>query len=152
MAASDADSLLAIAQESVTAPNWGLTDYQQIPLFDRAAPFYRFAAVAESGGILIGFAVASILRIDKLATLESIVIDPGFRRQGVGSALLVDAMRSAAGAGARLMVLEVRASNVAAIGLYLRQGFQQKGRRRAYYFAPSEDALLFEALLTTVSY
>lgn len=152
MSASDADSLLAIARESLAAPNWGLADYQQILLSDPAGPFFRFAAVADLDGMLTGFAVTSILRIEELSTLESIVVHPGFRRQGIGAALVVSAMRSAFEGGARLMSLEVRPSNAAAIGLYLRQGFQQRGRRAAYYSAPSEDALLFEAPLIGVTY
>jgi [ribosomal protein S18]-alanine N-acetyltransferase len=151
MAASDADSLLAIARESVAAPNWGLADYQKILLSDPAEPFFRIAAVADLGGVLTGFAVTSVLRIEELATLESIVVHPGFRRQGIGAALVASAMRSAAEGGARLLTLEVRVSNVAAIGLYLRRGFQQRGRRRGYYSDPGEDALLFEAALTGVS-
>jgi [ribosomal protein S18]-alanine N-acetyltransferase len=148
MAASDVDSLQAIARESAEAPHWALADYQQILFSDRTAPFYRFASVAQTGmtlgATLGGFAVASILRIEELATLESIVVRPSFRRQGIGAALLASLIRSASEAGARIMHLEVRASNATAIAFYLRQGFQQSGRRRAYYSAPIEDGLLFK--------
>lgn len=40
--------------------------------------------------------------------------------------------------------LEVRASNQAAIGLYTKHGFQMIGRRKNYYHAPIEDALLMK--------
>jgi [ribosomal protein S18]-alanine N-acetyltransferase len=139
--------MLALVRESSTAPNWGLADYQQILLTDPASPFYRFAQVADSGGMLTGFAVVSVLRIEEMATLESIVVHHGFRRLGIGAALLLSVMRSAGEAGARAMRLEVRASNAAAIGLYQRRGFAWKGERRAYYSAPVEDALLLEASL-----
>ena len=44
--------------------------------------------------------------------------------------------------GGDVAVLEVRVSNVAAIGLYESLGFESLGRRRAYY-EDGEDALLF---------
>ncbi len=44
--------------------------------------------------------------------------------------------------GAEAMQLEVRASNGAAIGLYQRLGFVEQGRRKGYYSAPAEDAVL----------
>jgi ribosomal-protein-alanine N-acetyltransferase len=151
MAASDADFLLAIARASPMAPDWRLPDYQQIPLSDPSGVLYRFATVADSSGMLSGFVVASLLRAEELATLEGIVVHPGFQRQGIGAALLVSAMGSAYEAGARAMRLEVRASNAAALCLYRSQGFQSKGGRRAYYSAPVEDALLLEAPLPGVS-
>jgi ribosomal-protein-alanine N-acetyltransferase len=51
----------------------------------------------------------------------------------------------ARGNGARLLFLEVRPSNAAALRLYERHGFQRIGLRRDYYPAPAgrEDALIF---------
>jgi ribosomal-protein-alanine N-acetyltransferase len=40
------------------------------------------------------------------------------------------------------LFLEVRASNRAALALYLSLGFSQTGRRPRYYIDPVEDALL----------
>jgi ribosomal-protein-alanine N-acetyltransferase len=49
----------------------------------------------------------------------------------------------------RRMVLEVRASNAAAIALYRSAGFEQIGLRRGYYPAANgrEDALLMGRVL-----
>lgn len=72
--------------------------------------------------------------------LLAIATHPDARRRGVGAALmqhLIDAAR-----GARLVTLEVRASNRPAIALYERFGFTPAATRRGYYGADHEDALV----------
>jgi ribosomal-protein-alanine N-acetyltransferase len=49
--------------------------------------------------------------------------------------------------GGTKMLLEVRASNGAALRLYERLGFSQTGRRRGYYADPVEDAVLLSLQL-----
>jgi ribosomal-protein-alanine N-acetyltransferase len=44
--------------------------------------------------------------------------------------------------GAKEIWLEMRESNMRAIGLYQRCGFTTAGRRPGYYVDPTEDALL----------
>jgi [ribosomal protein S18]-alanine N-acetyltransferase len=43
------------------------------------------------------------------------------------------------------MYLEVRESNTRARALYASRGFEEVGRRRRYYRAPVEDALILRA-------
>jgi [ribosomal protein S18]-alanine N-acetyltransferase len=50
-------------------------------------------------------------------------------------------------AGVEALMLEARASNLQAAEFYLRAGFAEIGRRRAYYSAPIEDAVLLELRL-----
>ena len=65
-------------------------------------------------------------------------VDPGFRRTGVGRAL-VDAVRARArAAGKRRVVLHVVADNTGARGLYERAGFVATGRSVPY---PHDDQL-----------
>jgi ribosomal-protein-alanine N-acetyltransferase len=45
-------------------------------------------------------------------------------------------------AGILEIILEVRASNAAALGLYRLLGFAETGRRPRYYHDPVEDAVL----------
>jgi ribosomal-protein-alanine N-acetyltransferase len=45
-------------------------------------------------------------------------------------------------AGVSEVILEVRASNAAAVGFYRALGFAENGRRARYYADPEEDALL----------
>src|SRR5687768_15728706 len=49
---------------------------------------------------------------------------------------------------ARLVLLEVRRSNAAAIALYRALGFEEAGVRRGYYSDDGEDALEFRLELT----
>jgi [ribosomal protein S18]-alanine N-acetyltransferase len=60
-------------------------------------------------------------------------IHPDYRGQGLGGWLLVQLLRSALARSLDSVTLEVRASNESALRLYNRFGFQQVGRRRAYY-------------------
>jgi ribosomal-protein-alanine N-acetyltransferase len=75
-------------------------------------------------------------------------VDVAYRRQGIG-ARLVDALLDAARRdGARTVLLEVRASDEGAQRLYRRAGFRPIGRRRHYYQAEQEDAVVMRARLT----
>ncbi len=67
------------------------------------------------------------------AEIHLIAVDPTLRRSGLGTALLEHAVAAWKSAGATEGWLEVRADNAAAIALYRKTGFQEAGRRRAYY-------------------
>jgi len=94
-------------------------------------------------GELIGYAVV-MLAADE-AHLLNLSIAASRQRQGHGSELLHRVCACARGNGARLVLLEVRPSNLAALRLYERHGFQRVGLRREYYpdQGGREDALIF---------
>ena len=48
------------------------------------------------------------------------------------------------------MILEARASNLAALELYRQLGFAEAGRRRGYYREPAEDAVLMHLKLESL--
>lgn len=151
MSLPDLDRVLAVASETPEAPQWKRRDYERALLAAPQVSFGRIALVAVCEGIFAGFAVANFLPAEKLAELETIVVHPNFRRRGIGAGLLIGAKNSAYRLGAVAMHLEVRESNAAALALYLAQGFQKIGRRRSYYTAPPEDALVLQAALTASS-
>lgn len=93
--------------------------------------------VARDGGALIGMASARLLA-DDVHVIRLAVVAP-VRRQGVGRALLTGLVACANGWGARAVLLEVRASNVAAQALYATTGFRTDGMRPRYY-TDGEDA------------
>jgi len=78
--------------------------------------------------------------------LMTIAAHPDWRRRHLGEWLLLDLLAEARQRAAGLCMLEVRAGNRSAIGLYEKLGFEQVGLRRGYYPAtghsPREDAVL----------
>lgn len=92
--------------------------------------------VRQLAGLFSGWVVVDELEIDNL------VVGASARQQGIGRALLTEALQKAWQRGARYAFLEVRESNLAARSLYYSVGFTQFGRRRSYYNNPIEDALM----------
>lgn len=90
-------------------------------------------------GSLLGYAVLSVI-LDE-GNLDNIAVAPGARRRGVADALL-SALTGFGREHLTTLMLEVRASNVAAIALYKKHGFAAVGQRKNYYDAPREDAIL----------
>ena len=103
----------------------------------------RFLVAEEGGGAgsrLVGYVVALVMGDE--GEIADLAVDPSVRRGGVGRLLLARVEEEMARCGVRLVYLEVRESNRAAIGLYHGQGFEEVGRRRGYYRHPVEDALV----------
>lgn len=78
-----------------------------------------------------GFALVQLIAPD--AEILTLVIDPALRGKGHGASLLTHALQAAEQNGAATVFLEVDATNTAARALYASAGFQQTGRRKAYY-------------------
>jgi RimJ/RimL family protein N-acetyltransferase len=87
--------------------------------------------VAAAGGELVG-ELGLRLAGYGVADLGMLVAD-GWRRRGVGSALLRAGIDWARQAGAHKIALQVWPHNRAAIALYERFGFQHEGRLRRHY-------------------
>jgi [ribosomal protein S18]-alanine N-acetyltransferase len=99
-----------------------------------------WVARASPGGLPVGcalvwFAADEVHLLDLSVELES-------RRRGVGRALLRAVVEDGRSAGGRSVLLEVRRSNLAALGLYGSAGFSETEVRRAYYSDNGEDALV----------
>ena len=66
------------------------------------------------------------------------------RRKGLARALLTELCREGQATGARVMLLEVRASNQPALELYRSFGFVELDRRPRYYPDTGEDAVVMQ--------
>lgn len=82
-----------------------------------------------AGCIFVSF-IWSMEHVGRVAWVEELFVDPEYRRRGVGSALLVEAMKRAEGEGCRAVDLEVDGSHSAAAALYERCGFVRLDRTR----------------------
>jgi [ribosomal protein S18]-alanine N-acetyltransferase len=140
MTAADLTRVMEIAASSPKAPHWPESAYFNA-LNPDSAP-RRIALVAAMSGPehVEGFAVASLL--PPQAELESIVVSAGSQRQGLGRTLFDSLVNELRQSGMLEIILEVRASNRAALAFYRSAGFGQTGLRRAYYIDPIEDAVL----------
>ena len=87
-----------------------------------------------------GFAVAALL--PPQAELETIAVAAEGQRRGVGGRLFAELLALLRAEQVTEVILEVRASNQAALGLYQALGFLESGRRTSYYADPHEDAVL----------
>ncbi len=103
--------------------------------------------VCEAEGEILGY-VVFMLAVDE-AHLLNIGIVAEYQRKGLGRGMLGATIEIARGFNMRRMLLEVRLSNAAALGLYLDVGFREIGLRRGYYAADNgrEDAVVMEYLL-----
>jgi len=95
--------------------------------------------------LLVGYLIAHVV-IDE-AHIVSIGVAPEWRRQGVGSVLLTEALDALRQRGVAVVTLEVRVSNTAARSLYHRGGFEAVGRRKEYYSNNGEDAVIMRRSL-----
>ncbi len=137
MIESDLDAVLAIERE-VHAHPWTRGNFS-----DALQSKYQ-CKVYEADGAMLGYAVL-MWAVDE-AELLDIAIAAQHQRHGWGHKLLEEMMVLARRNDMRRVVLEVRASNAAAIGLYKSMGFTDIGLRRDYYPAENgrEDAILME--------
>ena len=79
--------------------------------------------------------------------LHNIALHRSWRGRGLAREVL-DFLRIYVGRIAiRSIELEVRASNLAGLGLYRSFGFEAVGLRRRYYRQPTEDAVLMRFLV-----
>lgn len=79
--------------------------------------------------------------------MMNVAVHPDHRRKGIAEALIVALSDGLKQRDNVCLTLEVRASNVSAIALYDKLGFQQVGRRPNYYRNPKEDALILRKAL-----
>jgi len=85
--------------------------------------------------------VIDLSTVGEVADLHRIVVAPAYRRQGLALRMVRAGLLAVRHLGARLVMLEVEWTNLAAIALYQRLGFEQVRVRRDYY-GPGRDALI----------
>jgi ribosomal-protein-alanine N-acetyltransferase len=102
----------------------------------------------DLAGQVIGYGVMSLGAGE--AHILNVCVREEFRSVGFGRRLLEHMLERAAASGVAEAFLEVRPSNLSAIRLYQRLGFEQIGIRRGYYQAPDgrEDAIVLKRELT----
>lgn len=138
--ASELNAVVAI-NNATAATDWTQAQFEQ----ELSAP-QRISLVAKMGKETVGFIFSSFV-VDEL-TILAIAVSERYQRRGVANALLEQVLETAREAGCSRTFLEVRASNIGAIGLYQSRGFCEVGIRPGYYRKPVvEDAVQMERSL-----
>jgi ribosomal-protein-alanine N-acetyltransferase len=97
--------------------------------------------VAESTSHeIVGWCCGFCLAPD--AELFKISVSSTWQKQGVATSLLLELCLFFVDTGGERVFLEVRSKNVAALGLYVKSGWEKQGIRKNYYKNPVDDAIL----------
>jgi [ribosomal protein S18]-alanine N-acetyltransferase len=97
--------------------------------------------VARLGNQILAYGcVWSIL---EEAHITILAVDPQFQRRGLGRLILWGLMECAIKRGLERSTLEVKETNLAALGLYQTYGFMEAGRRPKYYNDGSAALILW---------
>jgi ribosomal-protein-alanine N-acetyltransferase len=94
----------------------------------------------ESDDLVVGF-VGLWFGVDE-AHVSAIAVRERWRGLGIGEMLLIGAVELALARQAKVLTLEVRASNHIAQSLYAKYGFKKVGVRKGYYNDNGEDAVI----------
>ena len=137
MAHADLDAVLALEAQAYPYP-WTRGNF-----IDSLAAGYTAELRLDAQDRLLGYFLA-LPGFEEMHLLN-LTVAPLLQRAGHGQALMQRLLAIARARADAALWLEVRPSNVAALGLYQRLGFAEVGRRGNYYPAPGgqrEDALV----------
>jgi [ribosomal protein S18]-alanine N-acetyltransferase len=139
----DVEAILSIQAVSPEIAQWTPGDYGRVARGEMAG------WVAEEMEGIEGFLAGFLIGRQVLKDLEilNFAVRPDRRREGLGRKLLEKALEWGRSFEAENALLEVRASNLAALNFYEQQGFVAVGRRKGYYRAPVDDALVLSRRL-----
>jgi ribosomal-protein-alanine N-acetyltransferase len=126
-----------VACDEMDMPESGQPATQRVPWFKKPFSYGRRPDVLRD---IVGF--SGFWMMLREAHIIAIGVRNGYRRLGIGEALLIATIDLAQTLNAYVVTLEVRVSNTVAQELYEKFGFREVGRRLKYYSSDGEDALI----------
>lgn len=130
----DVEALMPLERELFGATAWTPETFWS----ELAHPETRWYVVAEEDEQVLGY--AGLLAPGLEADVQTVAVAPGAQGKGVGKKLLDALIVQAREREATSLLLEVRADNEPAIGLYGSRGFERIAVRRRYYQPGDIDA------------
>ena len=116
------------------------TPWSRESFSDSLKQSYSYFFVAEENEDIVGY--LGIHNLGGDGEVTNVAVDEKFRGRGIAYAMLQYAMDETKRHGVTAFTLEVRKSNVAAISLYEKHGFENCGIRKNFYENPTEDAVI----------
>lgn len=108
------------------------------------SPDLEFMAWSDNDGVA-GYIVLYLKGIAMV--IANLAVKPSHRRQGIAEKLLKSGIEAGRLRECRYSILDVRVSNLTAIRLYKKCGFQILGGNKAYYQNPCEDSLVMARMI-----
>jgi [ribosomal protein S18]-alanine N-acetyltransferase len=137
MRLADLPAVLELEEQLFAPDTWTAAMYRD----ELARTDTRHYLVAEDGARVVGY--AGLIAYADEAHVSTIGVATDRQGEGVGAQLL-DALLVEADRRSPVVLLEVRADNELAQGLYRRRGFTEIGRRRGYYQPSGADAVVMK--------
>ncbi len=142
MRLADLDAVLELEDQLFAPDTWTRAMYRD----ELARPDTRTYLVAVdtddvAGDRVVGY--AGLIAYDDEAHVATIGVTGSRQGEGIGAQLL-DALLAEADRRSPVVLLEVRADNPVAQGLYRRRGFTEIGRRPRYYQPSGTDAVVMK--------
>ncbi|OGW52588.1 MAG: ribosomal-protein-alanine N-acetyltransferase [Nitrospirae bacterium RBG_13_43_8] len=134
MKEDDIPSVLGIEEISFAAP-WSEKDFLN-ELYNKSA----LTKVAAFENNIIGYICINYHLHE--SQILNLAVHPDFRRRGVATILMDNAIGELKKRGCVFVYLKVRVSNAGAQKFYELLGFKVKSIRKKYYDNPDEDALV----------
>lgn len=101
--------------------------------------------VCEDAQEIVGY-IGMYFSFDE-GDITNVAVSPAHRKMGYGEAIVSKAVELAKEKQLEMILLEVRVSNVPAISLYKKMGFEEIGMRKNFYEHPVEDAIIMKCPL-----
>ena len=142
MTTADLPAVLELEEELFAPDTWSKAMYRD----ELARTDTRHYLVAEDdqapgGPRIVGY--AGLIAYDDEAHIATLGVAKERQGEGIGARLL-DELLAEADLRSPVVLLEVRADNEVAKGLYRRRGFIEIGRRRGYYQPSGTDAVVMK--------
>jgi len=135
MLVDDLEDVLRIESESYAEP-WLREHF----LYELQSSRVSNTVVIERKGRIAGYAGLWLLHPE--IHITNVTVSMEYREQGLGTKLMEYVMNLALESNVKLVTLEVRHNNDAALALYRKFGFEIRGIRKNYYAAEKADALI----------
>lgn len=131
----DIPAVYAIECQIFPSP-WSVDNF----LYDLDRRDSNISVVGLIDGQVVTYSI-SYVAVDEFH-ISNFAVAPEFQRMKIGATMLEVTLQIGRDSNCQLAYLEVRRSNLAALALYQKYGFEVVGLRKNYYQNENEDALL----------
>ena len=136
MTLDDLPAIMRLEEDLFAPDTWTASMYRE----ELAQRDTRHYLVAENGSGVVGY--GGLIAYADEAHIATLGVALDRQGEGLGSLLLDALLAESDRRGVPVVLLEVRADNEVAQGLYRRRGFTEIGRRPRYYQPSGTDAVV----------